>query len=115
VAADLAPSEGAWVPVGSVSDVSEGSAKRFTTAAVVGFVSEHDGKLLAVSGACTHLGCLLQPNAPAGRLDCPCHRTSFGYDGRVLFSQLDTAPPPLPRIQARRSAGAVEVFVPREA
>lgn len=114
VAADLAPSEGAWVPVSSVSDV-ETAPQRFTTASVVGFVTEHEGSLLAVSGACTHLGCLLQPNSPAGRLDCPCHRTSFGFDGRVLFSQLDAAPSPLPRIQARKRAGTVEVFVPSEA
>jgi cytochrome b6-f complex iron-sulfur subunit len=115
VAADLAPNDGAWVPVSSVSDVGGGPPQRFTTASVVGFVTEHEGNLVAVSGACTHLGCLLQPNPPAGRLDCPCHRTSFGYDGRVLFSQLDTRPAPLPRIQARQHNGAVEVFVPGEA
>lgn len=114
VAADLAPNEGAWVPVSSVSDV-EAAPQRFTTASVVGFVTEQQGSLLAVSGACTHLGCLLKANSPAGRLDCPCHRTSFGFDGRVLFSQLDTAPAPLPRIQARKRAGTVEVFVPGEA
>jgi len=114
VATDLAPNEGAWVAVSSVNDVEAGP-QRFTTASVVGFVTDHEGSPLAVSGACTHLGCLLQPNSPADRLDCPCHRTSFGFDGKVLFSQLDTAPAPLPRIQARKRAGTVEVFVPRQA
>jgi Rieske Fe-S protein len=114
VTADLAPDGGAWLPVSSVTDV-EAAPQRFATASVVGFVTEHEGSVQAVSGACTHLGCLLQPNSAAGRLDCPCHRTSFGYDGRVLFSQLATAPAPLPRIQARKRAGTVEVFVPPEA
>jgi Rieske Fe-S protein len=61
---------------------------------------------------CTHLGCLLRTNAEAGRLDCPCHRTSFAPDGTVEFSQLSPAPRPLPTIGVRNRAGAVEVFVP---
>jgi cytochrome b6-f complex iron-sulfur subunit len=115
VAADLAPNDGQWIPVSTNTEVGQGAVQRFTTSSVVGFVSEHEGNLVAVSGACTHLGCLLQPNTVASRLDCPCHRTSFGYDGRVLFSQLDTPPAPLPRIGARQRDGAVEVFVPRQA
>jgi Rieske Fe-S protein len=56
---------------------------------------------------------LLQENAQAGRLDCPCHRTSFGLDGKVLFSQLHNQPAALPQIQARRQDGNIEVWVPR--
>jgi Rieske Fe-S protein len=57
----------------------------------------------------------LQLNQPAGRLDCPCHRTAFGVDGRVMFSQLETPPPTLPRIQVRGRNGQVEAFLPQEA
>jgi cytochrome b6-f complex iron-sulfur subunit len=114
VAAHLAPNDGQWVAVDVTSAVSHETAQRFDTPSVVGFVSGQGDNLVAVSGTCTHLGCLLQPNPQAGRLDCPCHRTSFGYDGRVLFSQLDVPPPALPRIDVRQRNGTVEVLVPRQ-
>jgi Rieske Fe-S protein len=109
--AELAPDQGQWVPVAAETDLG-GAAKQFAAGAVVGFVSDQSGVPVAVSGSCTHLGCLLRMNAPAGRLDCPCHRTAFSYDGTVISFELQTKPPPLPRIQARRQNGSIEVFVP---
>jgi cytochrome b6-f complex iron-sulfur subunit len=114
VAAELAPNDGQWVAVDAAAKLNQATAQRFATPSVVGFVSGQGDSLVAVSGTCTHLGCLLQPNPEAGRLDCPCHRTSFGYDGRVLFSQLDVPPAPLPRIGVRQRDGTVEVLVPRQ-
>jgi cytochrome b6-f complex iron-sulfur subunit len=111
---EIVPENGQWVPVAAASDVAGGQVKRFATASTVGFVSDSDGTLSAVSGACTHQGCLLQLNQAAGRLDCPCHRTAFGVDGRLMFSQLKTMPGPLPRIQVRTRDGQVEAFLPRE-
>jgi cytochrome b6-f complex iron-sulfur subunit len=111
----VAPDNGQWVPVALVSDVAGGQVKRFSTATTVGFVSERDGTLSAVSGACTHQGCLLKLNQPAGRLDCPCHRTAFGVDGTLKFSQLETPPPMLPQIQVRSRNGQVEAFLAQEA
>jgi cytochrome b6-f complex iron-sulfur subunit len=109
---ELTPDSGAWVRVGAEADVATGAVHRFATATVVGFVSEREGTLTAVSGVCTHLGCLLQPNEPAGRLDCPCHRTSFGSDGRLLSSQLRVEPADLPRIEVRRRGGNIEARLP---
>jgi glycine/D-amino acid oxidase-like deaminating enzyme/nitrite reductase/ring-hydroxylating ferredoxin subunit len=43
-----------------------------------------DGRLHAVSGRCTHLGCLVAWNAAERTWDCPCHGSRFGYDGQVL-------------------------------
>jgi nitrite reductase/ring-hydroxylating ferredoxin subunit len=106
---------GSWVPVASTADLASGASQRFATADAVGFVTAHEGQLMAVSGACTHMGCLLRANAPAGRLDCPCHRTSFAPDGAILFSQLATHPAPLPTYRIREREGVVEVFVPTEA
>jgi nitrite reductase/ring-hydroxylating ferredoxin subunit len=111
---ELAPDSGAWVAVAMTSDVAAGQVRRFATASTVGFVSERDGMLAAVSGACTHQGCLLQMNEGAGRLDCPCHRTAFGVDGTVMFSELKTPPAALPKIQVRSRDGQVEAFLPRE-
>lgn len=109
---ELVPDTGQWVPVALAGDVAGGGVKRFATATTVGFVTEHEGTLLAVSGACTHMGCLLQLDQEAGRLDCPCHRTAFGVDGQLLFSQLDTPPAALPQIQVRTQNGQVEAYLP---
>jgi Rieske Fe-S protein len=113
VAAALDPTDGHWIAVATEADLAAGTARRFEAPGVVGFVSATKTGVTAVSAACTHLGCILQQNAQAGRLDCPCHRTAFGYDGRLLFSQLETAPAPLTRVQVRQQNGGVEVFVPK--
>jgi nitrite reductase/ring-hydroxylating ferredoxin subunit len=110
----LVPNEPEWVAVASAAELAQGTAKRFATPNSVGFVSEHAGELLAVSGVCTHLGCLLQQNNASGRLDCPCHRTSFALDGQVVFSQLKDQPGPLPTLTARRQGDSVEVLLPRQ-
>ena len=110
-AAPLEPAEGAWVKVAGAGDV-DGRTVRFTTGAMAGFVTDRGGDLVAVSGACTHQGCLLRLNDDAGRLDCPCHRTAFDPTGRVLFHQLASAPRPLPRLQVRRNGEDVEVLLP---
>ena len=111
----IEPDDGQWVSVATTGDVSGGQVRRFATASTVGFVSEREGTLSAVSGACTHQGCLLQFNETAGRLDCPCHRTAFGVDGKLMFSQLETPPATLPEIKVRSRDGQVEAFLPREA
>jgi Rieske Fe-S protein len=60
-----------------------------------------------VSAVCTHLGCLLDPNPAAGRLDCPCHGASFSLDGQPLSP---TYTRPLPRLQTRINGDQVEVY-----
>lgn len=109
---ELRPDRGQWVPVAVAGDMVGGQVNRFATATTVGFVTEHHGTLVAVSGACTHQGCLLQLDQDAGQLDCPCHRTAFGVDGHLLYSQLDTPPASLPQIQVRSRDGQIEAFLP---
>lgn len=109
--AELAPHQGTWVAVAAEADLGA-TAQAFTTGTVAGFVSDQAGAPVAVSGVCTHLGCLLAINAAAGRLDCPCHQTAFSFDGTVISYELPARPPPLPRIQARRQNGSIEVLVP---
>src|SRR5437588_9984806 len=110
----LQPADGAWVRVAGAGEVT-GRTVPFATPNVVGFVTERAGDLVAVSGACSHQGCLLRLNEAAERLDCPCHRTAFSSEGRVLFHQLEAAPPALARLQVRRNGDAVEVLLPRQA
>ena len=113
-ASELSPDDGEWIPVVASGSLGPGKFHRFETKGVVGFVSERNGVPLAVSGVCTHLGCLLQSNAQGSGLDCPCHNTAFTSEGKVMYSQLPTSPGPLPRIRARHRDGNIEGFVPRQ-
>jgi len=111
--ADVAPNDGQWVAVAADTDLTAGGVRRFATPGLVGFVSDHQGAVSAISGACTHRGCLLALDTTNSRLDCPCHRSSFALDGNVIFHQLPRKPGRLPTIQARRQDGHIEVFVPK--
>jgi Rieske Fe-S protein len=110
--ATVEPDDGTWVRVAARAEVPAAGAVRFETPTTVGFVSSDGTDLVAVSGACTHQGCLLQNDPDAGRLDCPCHRTAFSYGGTVIFSQLAPQPVPLPRLSVRTAGDGVEVFLP---
>jgi cytochrome b6-f complex iron-sulfur subunit len=108
----LAPDTGTWHVVAERAALTGGAVTRFTTAGAVGFVADDNGVLAAVSGVCSHQGCLLRFNESARRLDCPCHRAAFSLSGEVLFSELPTPPPPLPRLALRDDGGHVQVYVP---
>jgi cytochrome b6-f complex iron-sulfur subunit len=92
------------------ADLAEGVLRRFDTGSVSGFVTRRAGRLVAVSGVCTHLGCQLTPEA--GHLRCPCHQALFAADGKVLAHRLPIALPALPRIAVREREGRIEVYVP---
>jgi glycine/D-amino acid oxidase-like deaminating enzyme/nitrite reductase/ring-hydroxylating ferredoxin subunit len=50
---------------------------------VAAYRDQH-GRLHAVSGRCTHLGCLVAWNAAERTWDCPCHGSRYTYDGQVI-------------------------------
>jgi nitrite reductase/ring-hydroxylating ferredoxin subunit len=108
-AQELVPDEGAWQPVLDAANLAQGQVARFSTASNVGFVVNDNGKLSAVSGVCTHQGCLLRLNEVDARLDCPCHRAAFSLQGDVLHQQFREPLPPLPHIQVRENNGQIEV------
>ncbi|MEV6442907.1 Rieske (2Fe-2S) protein [Amycolatopsis sp. NPDC051716] len=108
----LRPENGEWRAVVAAQDLPEGGVRPFDFGAVAGFVHRSGGQVRAVSATCTHLGCRLNLDAPARRLNCPCHRTSFAVDGVVLTHQLPVTPPPLPHLVVREAGGVVEVLVP---
>ena len=43
-----------------------------------------NGKLLAFSAICPHLGCVLQWNNDEKSFDCPCHGSRFTYEGKLV-------------------------------
>ncbi|MEU8636456.1 Rieske (2Fe-2S) protein [Amycolatopsis sp. NPDC048633] len=108
----LRPENGEWRAVVAAHELPEGAVLPFDFGAVAGFVQRSGGEVRAVSATCTHLGCRLNLDAPARRLNCPCHRTSFAVDGVVLTHQLPVTPPPLPHLVVREAGGVVEVLVP---
>jgi len=105
----LVPDEGVWEPVAAANEVASGQVVRFTTASTVGFVVNDGGRLSAISGVCTHQGCLLRHNEAEGKLDCPCHRASFSLQGKVLQHQFAEPLPALPQIQVRENDGKIEI------
>jgi len=108
----LVPTTGQWRTVSASAELTEGAVRSFDVGTVVGFVARTGGALHAVSGICTHLGCRLALDAPARRLDCPCHNTSFALSGELVRHQLPTPPPPLPLLEVRETRGEVQIFAP---
>jgi nitrite reductase/ring-hydroxylating ferredoxin subunit len=108
----LRPNSGTWHTVAASADLTEGTVLAFDAGTLNGFVERTGGRLSAVSGVCTHLGCRLRLNATATELDCPCHNAAFALGGELLRHQLPTAPAPLPHLAVREVDGAVQVFLP---
>lgn len=120
VATPLLPSgEGSWLAVAKLADLGE-NAIRFATDAIVGYVLRSDGgdaertDIIAVSAACTHMGCLVQWHSADHRFHCPCHGGLFTASGQPDASWPHL--PALPRLEtriARHASGEfIEVRVP---
>lgn len=107
----LLPDNGSWQAVASVTQVPPGHAVQVSTPAVQAILVNDAGNISAVSGVCTHLGCVLRPDNTNRKLDCPCHQTSFGWSGKVLYYRLKSAPADLPRIPSRVNGDQVELFI----
>jgi cytochrome b6-f complex iron-sulfur subunit len=110
---DLVPDGGQWTAVMAESELSHGSVRRFSSQSAIGFVVEEGGAVTAVSGVCTHRGCILQVDPAGGRLNCPCHRAVFSLGGTLLSSEISPPPGPLPRIPTRRRDGHIELLLAR--
>jgi Rieske Fe-S protein len=110
---------GVWHYVGMVDEIGE-NALRFVTEAIVGYVIRSDGDenepkgIVAISAACTHMGCIVQWQASDRQFHCPCHNgvfTEYGKpspDGKLKYLAA------LPRLKTMTSdKGEVYVFVPK--
>jgi Rieske Fe-S protein len=102
---------GTWLAVVAVDALPVGAVRRFATEQVVGFVRHTASGYDALSGACTHMGCLLAWNSAARTFDCPCHGGRFQEDGWAAPSS-PVAYQPLPHMDTRVQDGQVWVYVP---
>jgi len=99
---------------------NSGWCLHFATDTIIGYVIGNDGgdgdpaPVIAVSAACTHMGCIVQWQNSDRKFHCPCHGGLFTEYGKVDKS---AAPihylTPLPRLKTRvDEAGKVFVEVP---
>ena len=82
------------------------SAQRVLVGGRPGFVVRTPGEIYAVSGVCTHLGCIVRWQRSRKLFFCPCHGGRFAADGRVLGGP---PPAPLERFQVAVNQGKIVV------
>jgi nitrite reductase/ring-hydroxylating ferredoxin subunit len=105
--------DGTWQTVATSSALAAQGVVRFASASVVGFAVIDSGGLRALSGVCTHQGCLLEYRELGRELACPCHRVTFSLDGNVRADQIQGLRA-LPRLPVREREGRIEVFLTSE-
>ena len=50
----------------------------------VAVYKDASGTVIAVSAVCPHQGCLVKWNRSDKTWDCPCHRSRFDKEGKVI-------------------------------
>jgi nitrite reductase/ring-hydroxylating ferredoxin subunit len=104
--------DGAWQVVATASELHQLGVVRFATPAAVGFlVRNSGGAVRAVSGVCTHQGCLLAYSEGDQELVCPCHRATFALTGDVRAHDVAAPLPALPQLPVRERDGRIEVYL----
>lgn len=100
-----------WVEAGDLSQLQPGAPEEMTFRRIhidgwkiysekgtAWVVKTADGKVLAFSPICTHLGCAYHWDAGKGEFLCPCHGSEFSIDGAVISGP---APRPLDRFEIK--------------
>lgn len=108
-----------WHFVTTVAELGD-NVVRFVTDAIIGYVIRGDedadaqdrGKIIAMSGACTHMGCLVQWQGSGRKFTCPCHNRQFTEYGQIDKVGPDYYVNPLPRLETKVEEGKIYVKVP---
>jgi cytochrome b6-f complex iron-sulfur subunit len=77
-----------------LDDLALWQAVRVLVRGIPSYVVRTPDEIVACSGVCTHLGCVVKWNRTRRVYFCPCHGARFAPDGRVLGGP---APAPLTR------------------
>jgi len=109
-----------WLFVTTLAELGD-SAIRFATDSIVGYVIRNDGDdsesvkegpVVAMSAACTHMGCIVQWQNSDKKFHCPCHGglfTEYGKPDNLSPVHYLTQ---LPRLDTKIEDGKVFVRVP---
>lgn len=109
-----------WHPVTMLEKLGDEPVS-FNAGGIVGYVirndgdsgDPHDGKVVAVSAACTHMGCIVQWQASDKKFHCPCHDGTFTEYGRTDKNSRMNYLKPLPRLDVQIDPdGTIKVRVP---
>jgi Rieske Fe-S protein len=110
----------AWLFVTTLAEVGD-SAIRFATDSIVGYIIHNDGDngeslsegpVIAVSAACTHMGCIVQWQDSDRKYHCPCHGGLFTEYGKPDNSNSVRYLISLPRLDTKIENDKVYVRVP---
>lgn len=107
---------GSWIAVAKLTDLGD-TAIRFASDSIVGYIIRSDGDngekpgVIAVSAACTHMGCIVQWQSSDRKYHCPCHGGLFSEYGKP-----DKASPvkylaALPRLETRITKQGTSQFI----
>jgi nitrite reductase/ring-hydroxylating ferredoxin subunit len=109
-----------WLFVTTLAEVGD-SAIRFATDSIVGYLIHNDGDsgetlkegpVIAVSAACTHMGCIVQWQDSDRKYHCPCHGGVFTEYGKPDNSSAVRYLTSLPRLETKIENNEVYVRVP---
>ena len=109
-----------WLFVTTLAELG-GSAIRFATDSIVGYIVRNDGDngeslkegpVIAMSAACTHMGCIVQWQDSDQKFHCPCHGGLFSEYGKPENSSTVRYLTSLPRLETKIENGKVYVRVP---
>lgn len=107
------------VPVTTMDKLAEQPVS-FNLGGIVGYVIRNDGDngepastpVIAVSAACTHMGCIVQWQSADKKFHCPCHNGIFNEYGKADPNS-QVVYRPLPRLEVQIDPdGTVKVRVP---
>ncbi len=111
-----------WLAVGKAAEIAPGQMVQFRTETLTGYVFHNDEvsagedgqsepEWIAMTAACTHMGCTVAWNSKDRELHCPCHGGAFTrYGSPAAGSQQYLRS--LPRMQVQVHDGQVWVQVP---
>ncbi|HYX49585.1 MAG TPA: Rieske 2Fe-2S domain-containing protein, partial [Ktedonobacteraceae bacterium] len=109
-----------WLFVTTLAELGD-SAIRFATDSIVGYIIRNDGDngeslkegpVIAISGACTHMGCIVQWQDSDRKYHCPCHGGLFTEYGKPDKSSPLLYLNSLPRLNVKIENDKIYVRVP---
>ena len=97
------------VLAGKVSELVAEKWKIFPFGSEPGILLEAEqGRLVAFSASCTHLGCTVQFESKSKRIWCACHNGWYDLEGKNV-----EGPPPRPLTEYKVQVVGDEIFVTR--